>query len=164
MKLFKKIREFYFTTLNMYRQIGLDNKNRKLFTKSITEESEDPKSEFIKKNLKVGEDGESIVYVTQVPQEVQNNGQDFLIMDKLNESTYFITEFLKRMMGFNEYVSLPEYYHIEDPSSDDISLTYLAVWHYNPMIGKSLKRKLYLYPVVIALIIALGVTVGAILL
>ena len=108
MRLFTKLKEFYYETWNMYRQIGLDKTNKKQFIKTITEECADQKSEFIKKNLKVADDGESIVYITSVPQEVQNYGQDFVIMDKLNENTYFITDFLKRIVGFNEYVSLPE--------------------------------------------------------
>ena len=40
-------------------------------------------SAFSKANLKPGEDGESLVLVTGVPQEVQTNGQDYLIPDKL---------------------------------------------------------------------------------
>ena len=81
MRLFTKLKEFYYETWNMYRQIGLDKTNKKQFIKTITEECADQKSEFIKKNLKVGDDGESIVYITSVPQEVQNYGQDFVIMD-----------------------------------------------------------------------------------
>ena len=157
MKLFTKLKEFYYETWNMYRQIGLDKTNKKQFIKTITEECADQKSEFIKKNLKVGDDGESIVYITSVPQEVQNYGQDFVIMDKLNENTYFITDFLKRIVGFNEYVSLPEYYHIEDPSADEVSLTYLVIWRFNPMVDDKLKKKLYGYPIAIGSAIITGI-------
>ena len=77
-------------------------------------------------------------------------------MEGLYENTYFITDFLKRIVGFNEYVSLPEYYHIEDPSADEVSLTYLAIWRFNPMVNDRLKKKLYGYPIAIASAIITG--------
>ena len=49
MRLFSKLREFYYETWNMYRQIGLDKTYKKQFIKTITEECADQKSEFIKK-------------------------------------------------------------------------------------------------------------------
>ena len=96
MKLFRKIREWYFETLNMYRQIRLDSKNYKLFLRTIREECNDPKSPFVKMNLKLGDDAKSIVYITNIPAELQTTHNDFMIQDKLNENTYFMTEFLKK--------------------------------------------------------------------
>ena len=37
----------------------------------------------------------------------------------------------------------PDYFHIEDPTSDSISLTYLAVWRFNPMIDSATKMKYF---------------------
>ena len=158
MKLFRKIREWYFETLNMYRQIRLDSKNYKLFLRTIREECNDPKSPFVKMNLKLGDDAKSIVYITNIPAELQTTHNDFMIQDKLNENTYFMTEFLKKDAGFSFYISLPEYYHIEDPSSDDISVLYLAAWHFNPIVPKSMKVKAlsWLYGSIVALCGGLG--------
>ena len=142
MNIFKKIREKWFESINLFRQIALDRKNRKIFLNTIREETADPESDFVKKwNLKLSDDGESLVYITSVPENFQSSGRDFMIQDKLNENTYFVTEFLKKICQGGEYISLPEYFHVEDPSSDDISLTYLAVWHFNPIIYPSLKYK-----------------------
>lgn len=141
MGFFRKLREKYYETLNMYRQISLDRKYRKEYLSIIREQCADPKSSFVKNNLKLGDDGESVCYVTNIPAELQTTRNDFMIYEKLNENTYFMTEFLKKEAGFGNYITLPQYFHIEDPSSDDISVLYLAVWRFNPMIYPSLKRK-----------------------
>ena len=142
MNIFKKIKEKWYEGINLFRQIALDRKNRKIFLDTIREETADPESDFVKKwNLKLGDDGESLIYLTSVPENFQSSGRDFMIQDKLNENTYFVTEFLKKICQGGEYISLPEYYHIEDPSSSEISLMYLAVWHFSPIIYPSLKYK-----------------------
>lgn len=141
MAFFRKIKEFYYETMNMYRQISLDNKNRKLYLRTVREECIDPQSRFVKMNIKLADDQESLVYVTNIPAELQASRNDFMIQERLNENTYFISEFLRKDAGFANYISLPEYFHIEDPSSDDISVLYLAVWKFNPIVYPSLKRK-----------------------
>ena len=143
MSIFKKIRETYFETVNMLQQIRQDKEYFKVFVRTINEECADPKSEFVKMGLKVGDDGESIVYLTGVPEEFQSSGRDYMILDKLNENTYFVTDFLKKIWRGDNYISVPEFYHIEDPASDGVSLMYLAVWHFQPMIPQNLKNKLY---------------------
>ena len=62
MTFFRKIREWYYETMNMYRQISLDNKNRKLYLRTVREECIDPQSRFVKMNLKLADDQESLVY------------------------------------------------------------------------------------------------------
>ena len=138
----KKILNWFSDAVNIVKQIRTDSKYRKEFTETILRECADPKSAFSKMGLKVGEDEESLIQVTAVPEEVQTLGQDYLIQDKLNEATFFTTKVLKEETGLNDYISLPEYFHIEDPSNTrTVSLTYLAVWHFNPMIDDSLKKK-----------------------
>ena len=56
MTFFRKIREWYYETMNMYRQISLDNKNRKLYLRTVREECIDPQSRFVKMNLKLADD------------------------------------------------------------------------------------------------------------
>ena len=141
MAFFRKIKEFYYETMNMYRQIRLDNKNRELYLRTVREECIDPQSRFVKMNIKLADDQESLVYVTNIPAELQASRNDFMIQERLNENTYFISEFLRKDAGFANYISLPEYFHIEDPSSDDISVLYLAVWKFNPIVYPSLKRE-----------------------
>lgn len=144
--LFYKIREKYYETLNMFRQIRLDKKYERMFLRVIREETADPRSEFVTKwNLKLGDDRQSIIYITNVPLEVQQLHQDFLIQDKLNENTYFVTDFIEKACHLHNYIGQPEYYHIEDPSakSDEVSLMYLAEWRFHPMIDSNMKRRLY---------------------
>lgn len=142
MTLFKKIREWYYEYLNLLRQIRLDSKYRQVFLRTIREELADPQSKFVKMNLQMGPDGESIACLTTIPEEFQTHANDFMIQDKLDENTYFVTEFLKKITeGFN-YITKPDYMHVEDPTTPNaISLTYMAVWHFTPMIYPSLKRK-----------------------
>ncbi len=156
--MFKKIKEWYYETLNMYRQISLDRKYRKIFLKTIREELANPKSQFVKMNFKLGEDGESINYVINIPAELQVSGKDFMIMDRLNENTYFLTDFLQKAAGGSNYITAPEFFHIEDPSSDGVSVLYLVVWRFNPIIYTSLKIKALslLYGGIAAIIGALG--------
>ena len=68
-----------------------------------------------------------------------------MIQDKLNENTYFVTDFIEKACHLHNYIGRPEYYHIEDPSakSDEVSLMYLAEWRFHPMVSSSMKRKLY---------------------
>ena len=138
-----RIKERYYETLNMIRQISLDKKYEKVFLRVIREETADPKSEFVHKNLKLGDDRKSLIYITNVPEQVQQLGQDFMIYDKLNENTYFMTEFIEKACHLHNYIGRPEYYHIEDPSSDSVSLMYLAEWRFHPMIDSSMKAKIY---------------------
>ena len=70
MAFFRKIKEFYYETMNMYRQISLDNKNRKLYLRTVREECIDPQSKFVKMNIKLADDQESLVYVTNIPAEL----------------------------------------------------------------------------------------------
>lgn len=141
-KKLKNILNWFSDAVNIVKQIRTDSKYRKEFTETILRECADPKSAFSKMGLKVGEDEESLIQVTAVPEEVQTLGQDYLIQDKLNEATFFTTKVLKEETGLNDYISLPEYFHIEDPSNTrTVSLTYLAIWHFNPMIDDSLKKK-----------------------
>jgi len=144
MKWFEKLKEFFYETINAYRQIGLDKKYRQDFIRVIHEAAADAESPFVKQNFKIGDDGESVFLVTSVPVEFQTSGQDYMIMNKLNENTYFSTQFLKTQMGGGEYITIPEFYHVEDPSSEEVSLTYLAVWRFNPMIDDKLKKRIYL--------------------
>jgi hypothetical protein len=63
-------------------------------------------------------------------------------------------------LEFNDYVSgIPSFFHIEDPTADDISLTYLAIWDFVPMIDSKLKKKLIIWPVC-GLIFILGIITG----
>lgn len=163
MKWLENLKEFYYETVNAYRQIGLDKKYKKEFVRVIHEASADAESPFVKQNFKIGDDGESVFLVTSVPVEFQTSGQDYLIQDKLNENTYFATQFLKREMGGGEYITIPEFYHVEDPSSEEISLTYLAVWRFNPMVDDKLKPKIYMkvFGIPLAVVAAVAGTVLA---
>ena len=142
--IYKAITGWFSNGINIVKQIRIDSKYRKRFSQTIESQCYDPRSAFVKMGLKPGDDGESLIQVVSVPEEVQLNGQDFLIQDKLNEATFFTTKILRESTNLNDYITVPEYYHVEDPSNDNaVSLTYLAVWHFNPMVDDSLKKKTY---------------------
>ena len=130
--------------INIVKQIRQDSIYRKRFIAAIESQCYDPRSAFVKMGLKPSEDGESLIQIVSVPEEVQLNGQDFVIQDKLNETTFFTTKILRESTDLNDYITVPEYFHVEDPSNDNaVSLTYLAVWHFNPMVSDNLKKKTY---------------------
>ena len=159
-KFFANIKERFLTVIGMYRQIALDNKNRKIFRDTLDEAFADRESEFVKRNLKYIPETYDIVYTLRIPAEFQQSGRDYMILDKLNESTYFLTDFLRNTVGFGDYVSgIPEYFHVEDPSSDDVSLTYLAMWKFNPVISDTRKKWLTYTPVAAGLLVA-GIIIG----
>ena len=158
-KIFRDLKDKVLDIISMYKQISLDNKNRKLYEQTLDEEFSDPHSEFVKRNLKRYPDTNDIVYVFRIPVEFQESGQEYMIYDKLNESTYFITEFLRNTVGFGDYITgVPEYFHVEDPASDDISLTYVAFWRFQPMITPKLMKKLIWWPVGIVSALAAIIT------
>ena len=143
MKMFKKIINWFDDLANVYRQTKQDKEYNKRFLEIIREETSDRDSKFTKMGLKLGDDGESLIKVVRVPENFQELGDDYMIMDNLNENTAFVTNFLQREAGFLQYIGYPDYFHIEDPTSDSISLTYLAVWRFNPMIDSATKMKYF---------------------
>lgn len=140
--MFEKIKKTWADVLNIYKQMRYDKKLYKQYRELLEDEFQKRDSEFVKIGLRLNEDGETLSYTFKIPEEFQTSGKDWLILDKLNENTYFITEFLKNKAGFNNYItSVPEFFHVEDPSTNDLSLTYIAFWTFNPMIQGSLKKK-----------------------
>lgn len=139
----RRIADWFSRQISLWRQMREDSKCLDKFIDAIEEQCSDRESAFSKANLKPGEDGESLVLVTGVPQEVQTNGQDYLIQDKLDENTFFVTEMIKQETGLNDYILKPDYYHVEDPTNDrTVSLTYLAVWTFSPLVSESEKKSL----------------------
>ena len=141
---FKKVSEWFQEQINTFRQVRADSAALDTFMDYIEEECMDRESVFNKMNLKAGEDGQTLVLVTRVPEEVQMNGQDYLIEDKLNENTHFITEEIRKETGLYDYILRPDYFHVEDPSNDrTVSLTYLAVWKFHPLVSETDRRRVY---------------------
>lgn len=142
--IFSKMGDWFREQVNTFRQVRTDSIALDTFMDYIEEECMDRESVFSKLNLKAGEDGQTLVFVTSVSEEVQMNGQDYLIEDKLNENTHFITEEIRRETGLHDYILRPDYFHVEDPSNDrTVSLTYLAVWRFHPLVDESAKKKVY---------------------
>lgn len=144
MKLFRKIKDYYYYIIDQYHIYFNDKKIKKTFSKQIKEVSNDRESYFNEYNLRSMNDFNQIVQVIDIPEEYQLKGQPWQIMDKLNENTYFTTKYLRENLGFGDNVKNPEYYHIEDPSSNTpLSCRYLAIWEYTPV----LKSKKLIYTV-----------------
>jgi len=144
MKFINNIKEFYYNILEQYYIYNNDKKIKKIFDVKIKEESNDRESFFNNYNLRTLNDFKQIVQVIDIPEEYQLKGQQWQIMDKLNENTYFTTKYLKDNLGFGDNVTNPEYYHIEDPSSNTpFSCRYLAIWKYTPV----LKSKKLIYTI-----------------
>lgn len=165
MGVFKNIKSKFIELTNMYRQMKLDSKYYSDYKEMLEIEFADRESSFVKMGLKLAEDQETLTYTFKIPEEFQTSGKDWMIYDKLNESTYFVTEFLKTQVGLHHYISqIPEYFHVEDPNSNDLSLTYIAFWKFQPVIQGSLKKKL-VYGTIGAIAFLLGlITAGVLLL
>ena len=149
-KFWLKIKDKVSDLVNMYRQIGLDRKYHKIYMETLDSEFSDRESEFVKMNLKYDPETYNIMFMLKIPMEFQQTGQDWMILDKLNEDTFFVTEFLKKKAGFDNYITpIPEFFHVEDPTIDDgdNSPAYLAIWKFMPMINDKMKKKLIWYPV-----------------
>ena len=98
--MFKKIINWFDDLANVYRQTKQDKEYNKRFLEIIREETSDRESKFTKMGLKLGEDRESLIKVVRVPENFQELGDDYMIMDNLNENTAFVTNFLQREAGF----------------------------------------------------------------
>ena len=142
-KLIQKIKDFWYNIHDQYRQYYHDKKMKKLFPKIIQEQDNDKESFFNEQNLRTLDNFMQVVQVIDIPEEYQLKGQQWQIMDKLNERSYFISKYLKEDLKLNDNVSNPEYYHIEDPSSNTpFSCRYLAIWKYIPVLTS--KKTIYI--------------------
>lgn len=158
MNIFKKIKEYFTDTVLIYKQKKLDKYNLELFKKTIKDEYTDPESEFNSYKLYPASDYTYIAKRLDIPEEYQLQGVDWQKRDKLNEYTYFITIYLKDKLGFKNYISEPIFYHVEDanPTEDSgVSLTYLAVWTYKPMLQQKNIRRIYVLSFIIMVILTL---------
>ena len=134
-KIIQKIKDFWYNIHDQYVQYYHDKKMKKRFPQIIKEQDNDQESFFNEQNLRTMNDFKQVVQVIDIPEEYQLKGQQWQIMDKLNERTYFISKYLREDLGFQDNVSNPEYYHIEDPSSNTpFSCRYLAIWKYEPVL------------------------------
>lgn len=141
MKLLSKIKENIMNTINVFRQIKLDNEYYKEYIDGMRKESQNMDSEFAKYDLKISDDGKFITFLVTLPEQFAS-ATDYMIYEKLNETTFFITNYLKNNFGFGDYLSLPEYYHLEDPTNPNVASTsYLAQWTFQPMISFEMKNK-----------------------
>lgn len=152
MGLITKTRDFWYNIQDNYRLYLNDKKVKKRFPKIIKEVAEERESVFNQYNIRYTDNYNLVVYVITIPEEYQTRGQAWQIMDKLNENSYFISRYLREDLGIGDNLSMPEYFHLEDPSNNDIpSCKYLAVWRFEPQL-KSKK---------IPYIINSGITVGS---
>lgn len=135
MGLISNIRDRWFEIQDTYRQYLTDKKAKKRFPKVIKEVAEDRESVFNQYNIRYSDNYKQVVYVITIPEEYQLKGQSWQIMDKLNENSYFISKYLREDLGIGDHLSFPEYYHLEDPSQNDIpSCKYLSIWTYEPVL------------------------------
>lgn len=120
---------------DQYEQYKRDKKAKKLFYARLKEVSEDRESLFNQYNLTAINNYSQIAYVVNIPEEFQLKGQQWQIMDKLNEYTYFMSKYLREDVGIGENLSQPSYYHIEDPSANTpLSCKYLVIWEFEEVL------------------------------
>ena len=135
MGLFAKIKDSWYSVQDSYKQYLNDKKAKKRFPKIIKEVAEDRESVFNQYSVKYQNNYKQVIYVITIPEEYQIAGQSWQIMDKLNETSYFISRYLREVLGIGDNLSMPEYFHLEDPSNNDIpSCRYLAMWQYQPVL------------------------------
>ena len=138
----ENIIEWWFNLKSQYKQYFKDKKAKKQFPKVIEEENNDRESMFNKLDLRATDNFKKVVYVIDIPEEYQLKGQQWQIMDKLNETSFFISRYLRETLGFNDNIKTPSYYHIEDPSENNpLSCRYLAVWEVSPVLTS--KKTIY---------------------
>ncbi len=138
----EKIINWWFNLKEQYKQYYQDKKAKKLFPKVIEEENNDRESLFNQFNLRTTDNFTKVVYVIDIPEEYQLKGQQWQIMDKLNETSFFISKYLRDNLGFKNNIKIPTYYHIEDPTENNpFSCRYLAVWEISPVLES--KKTIY---------------------
>ena len=79
----------------------------------------------------------------------------------LNEMSYFISKYLREDLKLGENVTIPEFYHVEDPSSGK-PFSCMAIWNYQPVLKS--KKKIYIVNSIVTTLIGSGATLLAILL
>lgn len=167
MKLIENIKEWLYSYKDEYKQSKKDRIMKKKFHDSIKQEANDRESFFNRNNLRTENDFSEVVQVFDIPEEYQLKGQQWQIMDKLNENSYFVSRYLRDELKFGDNLSQPDYYHIEDPSSGKpFSCKYLAIWTYKPLLQS--KKKIYIVNSIISIcslgLISILITLGFILL
>lgn len=141
MKFFTRLKEKFRNIINVYKQIKTDDEYYKEYIRGMRAEAQNIDSEFAKYDLKISDDGKFITHLLRLPEQFIS-ASDYMIYEKLNESSYFITEYLRNNLGLGMYVSIPEYYHVEDPTTPDVdSTTYLTQWTFQPVIEPEMKHR-----------------------
>lgn len=120
--------------IDEWKVVVSDIRNRRLFKRDIEDEVNTKDSKWHAYKLGVDKDYRRISAVIDVPAHFQISGSDVDIRNKLNELARPITMYLGNELRWGEYLYAPEYYHLEDPSDDSESLTYIAIWTYMPVM------------------------------
>lgn len=163
MKLIENIKDWWYSLKEEYHQYSKDKLMQKAFIQVIKEEENDRESFFTANNLRSTDGFTKVVHVIDIPEEYQLKGQQWQIMDKLNEMSYFVSKYLREDLKLGENVTIPEFYHVEDPSSGKpFSCRYLAVWNYQPVLKS--KKKIYIVNSIVTTLVGSGATLLAILL
>lgn len=153
MKLIENIKDWWYKLKEEYHQSSKDKQMKKAFAHIIQEEANDRESFFTLNNLRTTDGFTKVVHVIDIPEEYQLKGQPWQIMDKLNENAYFVTRYLRDELGFGDNVSIPEFYHIEDPSSGKpFSTRYVGIWSYIPVLKS--KKQIYIVNSIASALIA----------
>lgn len=161
MKLIENIKNWWYDLKDQYHQLKHDKMMKKAFYQIIKEESNDRESFFNASNLRTT-DFNDVVYVFNIPEEYQLSGQQWQIMDKLHENSFFVNRYLREELKLGDNVSLPEFYHIEDPSSNvPFSCKYMAMWKYTPVLIN--KKKIYTVNTILSIFI-IGIITGIVFL
>lgn len=159
MSIFKKISNWFHSVIAEYKTAKFDNITKKLFIDSVKSQISDRNSFFNMYNIRIDNDNYTqIVYPFSIPAEFQIAGQEWQIKDKLDETSFVVSRFLKTELGYNDYIEGPEYYHLEDPADTNISTSYIAIWNFKPVLKS--KKKIYIINSIGSVIIIGLITFG----
>lgn len=138
--MFKKIKKIF----SDIKLAFLDKKNYKQFVTDIENEIKDPKSYFNQYRLILNENKDKITCILNIPENYAFQKDDRIINMKITELIQPITHYLSYSLGWAEYLYVPQVYHIEDddPTAGE-SLTYVAVWQWAPIKGKTFLYKVF---------------------
>lgn len=95
---------------------------------------DDPESKFNLFELKMDDSFSRLSVLLTIPEEFQIAGTDIDIMNKLKEIVRPMTNYICFELGWAEYILVPEFFYVDDPSVPGESRTYLVMWQYKPMV------------------------------
>lgn len=116
------------------QNVFIDIKNKKKFKQEINFELDDPNSKMNMFEIKVDKNYSKLSTIITIPEEFQISGTEIDILNKLKEMARPMTQYICFELGWAEYILVPEFFYLDDPTAPGMSKSYLVIWKYAPLI------------------------------